>query len=290
MKKIACVCLALFMLLGHAGLADGEDWERYDSVFGFSILYPAEWMDAYGIPAEEAGWDTEMFAPRDESGAAMWCQMITDPALPDWEGEDWRRVTVDEPSVEMDVSLDMDYALYLSADGTEMVEEIRLLSPVSVLDCPAGFEYVFDLRFPAADEAGWRETMERMLETVSFPPQAAEAGSFRLEFFEDRGLEFTDVWVDEEAEPIVLMPLRAVENFALEKLTWDDEAFQVIETETLFAADALAPGDSLKIYCWFSDVLPDLRVRCVSENGEAECWYLFQSGRDGSLMLLSEAD
>ena len=294
MKKIMVWMLLALLLLLYLPAGAEEDWATYVSVFGFSIQYPADLIDAYGVPAEEAGLDTEAFIPQDtEAGAALWCCMITDPGYPAWEEMGWQRVAVDEPSVEMqDVPFDRSYALYLAPDGAAMVEEIRLECPVSVLDCPAGFEYVFDLRFPTSDPDGWRKLMEAMLETVEFLPQPAVAGSFRLDFFQGgaAGMRFIDVIVDEDAADIVLLPQYTVTDFALEKVTWNDETFQIASSSPLYTADRLGPGDNLKITCWFSDVLPDLRIRCTNEAGDAECWYLFQSGFDGSLLLLSEEE
>lgn len=291
MKKGMCVLLALTVLLGLSARADTDDWEIHESAFGFTMLYPAFLLDAYGVPAADAWWDTEMFEPRaSDADAAMWYLAVPEDGGQDWEGEGWQRLTVDEPSVEMDVPFDLRYALYQSENGETLLEEVRLQSPVADFGYEAGFEYVFDLRFPAEDDGGWRDIFERMLETAAFPPQPAQAGSFRLDFFYGgaAGMQFIPVIVDEEAEPVVLRAQAEVSDFVLEKLTWDEETFSVSGTDTLYAADTFTFGDNLEIFCYFSDVLPDLRIRCVNGDGEAECWYLFQSGRDGSLLLLSE--
>ena len=64
--------------------------------------------------------------------------------------------------------------------------------------------------------------------------------------------------------------------------------FTIADTETLFTGD-FTGAECLRIFCYFPDGLPNLRVRCINRNGDRECWYLTESGRDGSLMLLDES-
>ena len=101
-------------------------------------------------------------------------------------------------------------------------------------------------------------------------------------------MQFIDVVYDEDAEPITLVPYRDMKDFVLEALTWDDEAFTVSEAFPLYAADPLSPGDNLNIYCYFADFLPVLRIRYTDAEGNAQCLYITDSGRDGSLLLLDE--
>ena len=91
---------------------------------------------------------------------------------------------------------------------------------------------------------------------------------------------------------IVLIPLREMTDFALEYLDWDwdfDDPEPSVAM-TLYAAAILAPGDNLRVSCYFEDIMPNLRVRYTDAEGEDQCFYLFQSGRDGSLMLLTESE
>ena len=287
--------LMMVMLLAGClpALADVDDWEIYESGMGFTILYPDFLVNVASVPSAETGLETVQFVPlEDEDAAGIWCRQVDEPDEPDWEARGYERLSEEEIDFDPVVPMETRIALYRAPDGKEMLEEIRLESLTSTEDFPAGFEYVFDLRFPADDPDDWRGIFEAMLETLSFPGQPAEAGSFRLTFFQGgaAGMRFIPILVDEEADAIVLMPLAEVTDFVLEKLNWDDETFSVTGAEPLYTADRLAPGDNLEIICWFSDILPDLRVRCVNESGEPECWYLFESGMDGSLLLLSEAD
>ncbi|MBR4360859.1 MAG: hypothetical protein IKP32_09610 [Clostridia bacterium] len=294
MKRFFVLLLAAMLLTGCvSAAADVDDWALYESEMGYTMLYPDFLLEVRCVPSAETGLDAELFVPLEEDGAAsMRCRQADDPDDSDWEDRGYRPMEMDEPDFEMYVPMEMRTALYLSPDGEEMVEEIRLESPVSMEAFPAGFEYVFDIRFPAEDQEDWRGIFECMLETLEFQPQPAEAGSFRLDFFSGgaAGMRFTPVVVDEDAEPLVLTPRANVTGFVLEKLDWDDDTFSVAGAEPLYAANILTPADHLEIFCWFSDVLPDLRVRCLNESGEAECWYLFQSGMDGSLLLLSEEE
>lgn len=284
MKRIACALLTLALLFGLTAWAEEEEWETYESDFGYSIRYPASLVKA--DRASQAGEEMDLFVPKAGwNGAVMWCRLVTDPDAPDWEAEGYERQTVDEPSVEMaDVPLDMHYRLFESADWAEMLEEVRLA------DDDGGFEYVFDLRFPSLDEEGWREIFEAMLETVQYPPQGAVAGSFGLWFDLDGDISFEDVVVDEDADPIILYPDPGVRDFVLEEVVWDEETMTIEGAKPLYQAEEFTGAESLRIFCYIPDVLPTLRVRAVNAQGEAECWYIFQSGRDGSLLLLSESD
>ena len=294
MKRALTWLLAMALALSCCpALADEDDWVAYESVLGFTVLYPDFLVRIDCVPSAETGLATERFVALDtEETAGMWCRQIDDPLYPDWEDRGYRRLEADEPTVVMDVAMDVRFALYLSPDGTEMVEEIRLEAPVSTEAFPWGFDYVFDMTFPRDDPESWRYVFESIVETVEFPPQAAREGSFRLDFFQGgaAGMRFIDVIVDEEADPIVLLPLYEVTDFVLEEVTWDDETFAVSKVKTLYAAEKMGPGDNLKIFCWFSDVLPTLRVRCLNDEWGAECWYLSESGRDGSLLLLSREE
>jgi len=289
MKKTACLFLSLCLLCGVCALAeeDAGGFETYESPIGFAVRYDADRIMAYGVPSGEAGHDTDFFEPVAENTGAYLFSCLTDsPDDPDWLGMGYQPVTMDEPDIELDVSMDTAFRRFLSPDGKQTLDEIRLDLPDGERQC------MFALIAPLDDPDGWRDELIRVLETVEFPAQEAEKGSFRLMFDQGgaAGMRFVDVLVDMDAEPIVLMPLDTVSGFSLELLTWDDETFTVASARPVFTADPLSPGDNLRIHCYFTDMFPVLRIRCVNGSGEEECWYIADSARDGSLLLLGEAD
>ena len=94
----------------------------------------------------------------------------------------------------------------------------------------------------------------------------------------------------EEMQKLILdirVPLEEVTDFALEKLDWND--FKYTASPVCVAA-VLSPGQNLRIYTDIPDAMPNLRFRYTDGRGNPQCWYITQSGRDGSLMLLGESD
>lgn len=304
MKRIASILLALALLCGASAGAEEADWQACESECGISFFYDA---NVFGVDVSARDGAvlvyplalSEKTEERNEAGFAVaWKDRqnqaairISGPYAGGPEGavpEDWM-----PPEEFAPLSGEMDLALPCWICRHEIEDEI--IGPYACDEIVArGTDDLYHLyvAYPQGDPDGWGEKLWEIMETMEFPPQAAEAGAIRLDFFQGgaAGMRFIDVIADEEAEPFVLRFREAVSDFALEKLIWNDEPFEIAEAETLYAADALSPGDNLKVFCWFSDVLPDLRVRCVNARGEKECWYLYESGRDGSLMLLSEEE
>ena len=282
MKRFLLLLLTGLAALTCAALAEG-DWTLHESVLDYTILYPADLLDVYGVPEEEGGWNTDVFEPKfPGSGAQLTLAQVMDPDWPDWDAAGYRRLAVDEPNVELDVGMDMMYRAYVRNDGTAYAEEIRLQSPTDPM------EYVFTLVFPADDPDGWQDVFEAMLETAAFPRLGAQPGSLTLRRDFTGGLTFTDVVVDPAAEPFWLYPEAGVIGLAVEKLTWDGD--MVAAAEPVYTAERFTGGECLRIFCYGTDVYPALRVRCTGADGWEECWYIAESGRDGSLMLLSEMD
>lgn len=299
MKRLLCLLLALCLLGGLPALADEDDWEYYDSIFGYSLRYPSFIMETYGVPAEEEGRDMEVFVAADEEeevDASLTCYMIQDDDSSDWEQDnefaDWeakgfRPVQVHELDFELKTVMDMYYRMYISQDQREMLELIMLDPSASSLE-PAG-AYVFAIRYPVGNPGYWRDIILGILNTLEFPRQGTHVGAFDLLYDLCGDISLTDVVVDEDAEPLFLYPDAGVTNLRLEKVTWNDETFTVAGTETLCAVDSFNGEEALRIFCYFEDFLPVLRVKAVNAQGEEECWYLSISGRNGSLQLLEES-
>ena len=303
MKRLYCVVLALCFLRCTVvpGLSEAQEgeWTLFESPYGFSLWYDAR---LYMIEDNREDGATvlyplELYTPlesRDESGRIAVPKdekiqagiRIEQPAPP--VDEDW---TPPANRVSVERELDIAWPYFC----TTMPLEGGVQGPYAVDDLfvllPTGF-FSAGIVYPQSDPDGWSEKLWDVLSTLEFSPQPAVDEDFRLDFFQGgaAGMQFTDLIVDEDAEPIVLIPLRAMKDFVLEYLDWDFEIMTPTVAMTLYAATILSPGNSLRVSCYFEDVMPNLRVRYTDAEGEAQCFYVFQSGRDGSLMLLTESE
>ncbi len=289
MKRLFCILLALGLLVGAVLAEDGadddwdefgENWEYFESRFGFSLWYNADqltcWTDAFeDEPAE-------MFCPwDDESGVAVLICRGSRFSAALWD--DWTRVDLDGA----DIWLDYPYEMTAYTDG-EIISEQWIISAPDA-------DYVFIIQYEVEDHQNWALLFRDTLSGLEFPGQPAENASFRLDFFQGgaAGMEFFDVVVDPDAAPLVLIPLEKVTDFALETVDWADADWDNLTPSAVSpvcVAGALSPGMNLRIYAYIPDILPDLRFRYVDGEGENQCWYISQSGRDGSLLLIAEDD
>lgn len=95
--------------------------------------------------------------------------------------------------------------------------------------------------------------------------------------------------MDAEGEQVVLYTDGMVSGLTLEYGTWDEDGVYFSPKATVFAANTLTPGDAIMLQTMFSDTMPHLRLRYTSD-GEEFTYFLFQSGKDGSILLLDETE
>ena len=298
MKKLCCVLLALCLLASLSAAAEEAEWTLYESPYGFSL-----WYDAQSCLIEEGREDgatviypLALYDPlpgRDEMGRAALPKdeklqayiRIEQPAPPvdaGWTPPADRAAT----EKELDIAFPYLSTAMLIEDpqaGPVTVEELFVLLPDSF--------FAASIAYPQDDPVGWSEELWDILSTLEFAPQPAVfRDDLRLDFFQGgaAGMRFTDVVIDEEAEPVVLLPLRELRDFSLNRIVWDEENFEPLGLEPVYTADTLAPGDHLAIFAYFPDVLPELCARYTDAEGERWSLSLFQSGRDGSLLLIPE--
>ena len=302
MKRFFCLLLALCLLfpaaLAEEWEGDGDDWTLYESPFGWSLWYDAGLFllddgradgavvicprDLYTeLPQrdEKGG----IAAPRDPLNQAVLriAALMEPAAAPGWtpppEGEPSER--------EMDLSLPYECTTVYVEDET--IGRYTLDNLFVLL--PDAFFYAY-ISYPEDDPDGWGEMLWDVLCTLEFPAQPAVNDDFRLDFFRDDadGTPFTDVILDEDAVAIVLLPYRTMTDFRLETPIWDEENFTVSDALTVYTAASLSPGDNLRIFVYFEDILPTLRARYTDADGMEQCWYFTESGRDGSLLLMDD--
>lgn len=308
MKRLMSLLLVLaFVLPGAAALADLEDWE-YHVTDDYTIRYP-DYIEIYGVPEEEIGWNMEVFADPESTelrgvpvqinilyaGADDWTEWLETGAFPDEMGnmEEMERVTVDEPPVDLNTGLDTTYALFRSADGKRMTEAF-------IFDPDEGdLDYVVLCRYMADDEGWDSNVLHWMLETLTFagaaPAQPGEKGSFLLYdgYWEYDGFHevVADLDADETAQERYFIFVKSdVTDFSVEKLTWNDETFGITKAETLWKAKELTTKDVISIYDWAPEFFPNVRISAVNADGIEEVWYVSVSGENGDLILLSQEE
>ena len=278
MKRFISILLFICLVCGcaAAGADEMEEMEWFESSFGFTLSYPAERMEVYTQDWE--GFAADCFYPvAEDPGSDLFVCRGSRFTNRYWETEDWRRLSVDEP----DADLSFPFSLLAYTDGETIVEEWV----VSAADADFSFLVFYD----QGDRRGWAHLCHQALESLEFPFQPAVTDEFRVDFFQGgaAGMEFIDVVQDEEAAPIVLSPLQNVTDFSLEYMqgeTWDDDVLM------LYTADEMRPGEHLRVSIYLGEFEPDLRIRYTDFWGQDHCWYISESGRDGSLLFLSEQD
>lgn len=103
----------------------------------------------------------------------------------------------------------------------------------------------------------------------------------------DRFTQFAEVPLDPDGEQVVLYSDGLVTELKLEIGSWDMEGTMFIPASTVFAASSLTPGDAIMLSTMFSDTMPHIRMTYTSA-GEEYTYFLFQSGKDGSILILDE--
>ena len=301
LKRLCCFPLALCLLISVAVHAEEteETWELYESPYGFSLWYDAQLylMEDNREDGAIVLYPLSLYTPlesRDESGriavpidekmqAGIRIEQPAPPVDADWTP------SPDHAPLEKELDIAWPYLcttmrLENQVPGSYTADDLFVFLPTCFFSA--------SIVYPQGDPDGWGEKLWDVLSTLEFPPQPVVNDDFMLDYFQGgaAGMQFIDVVYDEDAEPITLVPYRDMKDFVLETLTWDGEAFTVSEALPFYAANPLSPGNNLNIYCYFADVLPNLRIRYTDADGEAKCFYIFQSGRDGSLLLLTESE
>ena len=68
-----------------------------------------------------------------------------------------------------------------------------------------------------------------------------------------------------------------------------ENGFGFYDDGTLWYASAMADGETLLVRAWFGDVVPTLKIGWTNARGSREEYLLFQSGKDGSLVMMRDA-
>ncbi len=95
---------------------------------------------------------------------------------------------------------------------------------------------------------------------------------------------YAEVIQDSFGEQFLLSTDGAVTDVRIEMGAWDENGIVFTPTATIFACDGMSSSSAVVVQFSFPDVLPGLRLQYTSE-GVHYTKYLFQSGKDGSILL-----
>lgn len=103
----------------------------------------------------------------------------------------------------------------------------------------------------------------------------------------DRFGRVIEAAVDAEGEQVALYTDDVLEDVVVEQGTMDPEGEVFTPEHELLRVKKLTSDMLLVIHTYFTDTVPTLRVQYTGANGP-EWRYLFQSGKDGSILLLEQ--
>lgn len=126
---------------------------------------------------------------------------------------------------------------------------------------------------------------------VPAPLPEGEPGTVEAVLAQDVDLDsftqFAEATLDAEGEQVVLYTEGMVTNVTLEYGSWDMDGMYFFPKATVFAANSLTPGDAIMLQTMFPDTMPNLRLRYTS-GGEEHSFFITQSGKDGSIILMDD--
>lgn len=311
MKRLACLLLALALLLPAAASADPEDWVVLSNG-AFTLRFPDS-MELYSVLEEDFGWNMDVLLDLEgtESTEATVALMVIYAGEDDWKywmktgafpddtgsSETMKRVTADEPPVDLDTGLDMSYALFRSGDEKRMLEAFIFQSEAG------GTDYAVVCRYPANDGGKYSGVFHAILETLAFenvpePSSSAAPSGTRGSFSVKSRWEYDgyhavvkDVIVDRTSTNMYWIYAEApVTNFRVEKLTWNDSTFRVKKAKQLYSKKKLGTQDVISVFDWLPEILPTVRIRAVNADGLEEVWYVSTNEENGDIILLSEEE
>lgn len=97
--------------------------------------------------------------------------------------------------------------------------------------------------------------------------------------------QFYNVSIDDQGEAILLSTNGLVYDLTLEYGTWDMDGMVFCPSATVFAASSLSYSDAVILRLYIPDVMSNMRLTYTTDEGTIQK-YIFQSGMDGSILLL----
>lgn len=97
--------------------------------------------------------------------------------------------------------------------------------------------------------------------------------------------QFYNVSIDDQGEAILLSTNGLVYDLTLEYSSWDMDGMVFYPSSTVFAASSLSYSDAVILHLYIPDVMSNMRLTYTTNEGVIQK-YIFQSGKDGSILLL----
>lgn len=97
--------------------------------------------------------------------------------------------------------------------------------------------------------------------------------------------QFYNVSIDDQGEAILLSTNGLVYDLTLEYGSWDMDGMVFYPSSTVFAASSLSYSDAVILHLYIPDVMSNMRLTYTTNEGAIQK-YIFQSGKDGSILLL----
>lgn len=136
------------------------------------------------------------------------------------------------------------------------------------------------------------EKLVNLLRDPYFPMEKSGAvGTVNAALFGEtdpsRFEQFAEVIIDKEGEAVLLYTDGLVYDVTIECGAWNEDGTVFTPNSTVFSATSLTPYDGVLLQAYFPDVMPNLRLTYTTDTGTVQK-YVFQSGMDGSILLIDE--
>lgn len=97
----------------------------------------------------------------------------------------------------------------------------------------------------------------------------------------------SSIIIDEKGEQVLLTASSDIYNVKITSVYYIEESNTFEDLNQYFAASMFSKGDSILISTYIPDVMPNLKLSYTLPDGTTRNRYIFQSGMDGSLMLIT---
>lgn len=173
--------------------------------------------------------------------------------------------------------LDVDQGWYLSEEGLCFYFSPYEIAPYAEGEILALIPY---------------EELTGLLKDQYYPVEkTGGAGVIMADLFKESDLnrfeQFSNVIIDEEGESVLLYTNGLVYDLTLEYGSCYDDSMQFVPISTVFAASSMAANEAIMVRLFIPDVMSNLRLTYTTDAGTTQK-YIFQSGKDGSILLLDE--
>lgn len=95
-----------------------------------------------------------------------------------------------------------------------------------------------------------------------------------------------EITLDEDGAVVCITTGKELTDIVLEYGNWDMDGVVFTPEQKIFFSESMSPDTILVLHTYFSDVMPNIRITYKTKSGTEFSHFLFQSGMDGSIMLM----